>query len=209
MQQLEASKGPAQALYPFAWIEEDPELISSACLGIAILHGTDGGDVLDGPRHVVEMATRGCSEATRSGYMLRGPLLLGDRRLSPMLREAIAGLSIEGQTALAPAWSGYVYAAMVDLYLDWLASEPPDGVYGLLAGWLARLPERSVVDTVLDFERKLPVWSEAEGEAVRVVALWTLDDFAERIAPRLRRLAECESEPRVMPVVLEAWGIEP
>jgi hypothetical protein len=43
--------------------------------------------------------------------------------------------------------------------------------------------------------------------AITTLAEWTFDEYGKLIAPRLRALGGREREPKVLPVVMAAWGI--
>jgi hypothetical protein len=55
--------------------------------------------------------------------------------------------------------------------------------------------------------RNLPL--EDSTKPIEVLQAWALEEYAAIIAPRLRAVEAREPEPKVMPKVLEAWGIPP
>jgi prepilin signal peptidase PulO-like enzyme (type II secretory pathway) len=200
--------GP-MALFPF--IMEDPAsgVVSTATLEYAQLVPLERGDLLTGPREVLRHAQL-VPEQERRGAMLAGLLMLGDRRVVDLLRESWRRLSPEGRRPLTDATSSCAYAAVVDFYLEWLEGRPDEGDVGSIAGALARIALNSTPSLVLDVERDLPTTAVVgEGRPpVRILTRWTIPEYGRTMAPRLRALVAREQEPRVLPLVLEAWGID-
>jgi hypothetical protein len=56
-------------------------------------------------------------------------------------------------------------------------------------------------------ERKFPVYLNDGGPPFREIRRWSFAEYGAHISPRLVRLAELESPPPVMPMVLDAWGL--
>jgi hypothetical protein len=46
-----------------------------------------------------------------------------------------------------------------------------------------------------------------ETEHPEVIQCWTIPEYGRIIAPRLQALARREREPKVIPLVLDAWGV--
>jgi hypothetical protein len=60
---------------------------------------------------------------------------------------------------------------------------------------------------ILDVERRLPTWSIPEGtSALTLKARYAVEEFAPQVVGRLQRLAETETYPRLLPLVLSAFG---
>jgi hypothetical protein len=103
-----------------------------------------------------------------------------------------------------------VYASTIEFLLDWLEKTNDERDYGSIAAALVLLtvrPKRSPY--VLDIERKFPAYGEEEGPPVRVLHQWTIEEYGKIIVSRLKAIAAAETGEKVMPKVLEAWGIEP
>src|SRR5207253_5556380 len=104
------------------------------------------------------------------------------------------------------------YASMVDFLLDRLGKERDEGLFGSLAVALYRLPEETENGPrpgyVVDIERRFPSSLGDDEPGVKVLDAWTVEEYGARIAPQLRRLAREESEPKVLPLVMAAWGID-
>lgn len=197
------------SLLPFLCADEEPAVISTAALNLSSLIPPREGDPLTGPKDVLKFLKEADTESSRAG-ILQGILLLGDRRVLPLLDRCWEGLAPEGRRILAHAWSGYVYASTIEFLLSWLESATDDREYGMIAGVLASYPHRScIVPAVLDVERKFPAYEAPEGERVRILARWTFREYGRIIAPRLKALAERETGEKVIPKLMAAWGIVP
>jgi hypothetical protein len=95
---------------------------------------------------------------------------------------------------------------VIDFYLDWLEDADEES-FGGVAGTLGRMALSPAVPKVLDVERKFPANAPDGRPPVKIINEWTIEEYGRIIEPRLRDLARRESEPRVMPAVLEAWGL--
>ena len=198
--------GSINSFLPFIFSETDPGIISTACLDMAQLAPLEDGDELTGPKLVMNMGTEQTeNQAIRAGAYT-GVLLLGDRRTLPLLKGCWRRLNSEGRSGLATAWSGFVYAGVIDFYLDWL-EDAEEADFGAIAGTLARMASSPAVPKVLDVERKLPANTQDEQPPIKLINEWTIEEYGRIIEPRLRDLARRESEPKVIPLVLEAWGL--
>jgi hypothetical protein len=62
---------------------------------------------------------------------------------------------------------------------------------------------------VMTGERPFPWASVTPEEQRRMARYIPIEEYTERIAPRLRALERREPEPKVMPQVLEVWGVSP
>lgn len=195
----------ALALLPFIHAENDSAVISSASLSLASLLRLEEDDETAGPRWVAEMVLAGESLSAHEGRIGAGLLLLGDRRLAPLWRAIWERLDVAGRCSMAKAWSGFATAAHVDFLLEALERERDDGVFGALAGTLGRFPLQAQAPLVVEVERALPA-TPANRNPLRVLGRWTIEEYGERLRPRLERLLEVESEPRVLGMVIEAWS---
>ena len=93
--------------------------------------------------------------------------------------------------------------------VDWLDEVVErEDEFASVAGALARLAIQAQPRVVLDVRRKFPASDAADGAAVKVLQKWKIREYGQIIAPRLRALAKREREPKLTPLVMEAWGIE-
>lgn len=194
-------------LQPFLSADEDPAVISTASLNLAVLIPLVDGDPLTGPREVLRFTEGADTDATYAG-ILQGILLLGDRRILPLLDRCWEPLGPEGRRILLHSWSGFVYASTIDFLLSWLESATAESEYGSIAGVLASYPLRKdAFPFVADVERKFPANGPGKGPCVRQLGRWTFEEYGKIIAPRVKAIAAAETGERVIPKVLGAWRI--
>lgn len=205
---IEKGLSAVQSLEPFIYYDPAFAVVSSATLNLAVLMPLRQDDQMTGPKYVCQLMRSVRNDQTR-GQMLAGLLILGDRRVTPIVRQCFKVLGPAGRQELAVAWSGFAYKSVVDFMLDWLdeAVEREDE-FGSVAGTLARLAIQAQPRAVLDVRRKFPASAATDGAAVEVLQKWQIREYGQMIAPRLRALAKREREPKVIPVVMVAWGIE-
>jgi hypothetical protein len=177
-------------------------------MAFAANYPVKGGDPMTGPKAAIWML-RTMNVANRAG-VFAGLLLMGDHRVTALLREVEPELSDTELSDVANARTGFVNAGTVEFWLDLLerrAGGFDDARFGAAAAALGRLAETADVPIVLDVERSFPPLA-GDGEPLTVLQQWPIEEYARLIAPRLLAVAAREAEPRVMPRVLEAWGIE-
>ena len=199
------------ALMPFLIVDPAHQIVSTAALNLAVL--TPGDDPLTGPREVLRIAVDHVDDTrqnTRTS-ILAGLMLLGDRRVLEMLGPCWELVDAEHRHDLARATSGYIYAAVVDYYLDWLDAclKAGDGsLFGNVAAQLARMPMKEAgARKVFEMERIMPTWLAPDGVPIRYKQTWGINEFARLIEPRFRDLLARETEPKVLPMVMQMWGL--
>ncbi|HCG30835.1 MAG TPA: hypothetical protein DEU95_14260 [Chloroflexi bacterium] len=209
---VEEQVSSGNALMPFIMIDPDRYVVSSAALDLAVT--IPGDDPLTGPREVLRIALEEVPDVaqTTRAAILTGLLLLGDRRVMALLDRCWERLDDAHRGVLASARSGLVAAGMVDYYLDWLddcIEDGNDGLFGTVAARLARMTlENAGGGQVIEVERAFPVWSASDGQPVRDLQTWSFEEYGRVIEPRLRDLLARESEPKVLPMVMQMWRLE-
>ncbi len=204
---VDKGQGSFFSFYPCLFAERAIHIVATAAIYTAVYMPLDDGDELTGPRELLQFLTFENDEATRTG-ILSGLLLLGDKRVLPLIRGCWQLLGKEGRRRLALNTSGFVYASQVEFYLDWL-DEANEEDFPHVAAGLAKLPRQSRVQKVLDVERKFPVFAPDSRPVITYLGEWTFEEYGKIIEPRMRELLRREEEPKVLPVVLEAWGLDP
>lgn len=208
---VERRAASGNALMPFLIVDPEHRIVSTAALNLAVL--TPGDDPLAGPREVLRIAVEDVMDVqqdTRTS-ILAGLILLGDRRVMGLLGRCWELVDAPHRHALAKAKSGFVYAAVVDFYLDWLDAcleSGDEGLFGNVAAQLATMPMQPASGgRVIEIERIMPAWDAPDGIPVRHLQSWSFADYARLIEPRLRDLLARESEPKVLPHVMRIWGL--
>jgi len=191
-------------LMMFLVADEDPAIRSTAAMSLAVLFDPQEGDVLAGPRFVVKTLLNQQEDAERQGDALRGILLLGDKRLLPLLEDAWKKLSDNARLALTRAKSGFVNEGTVEFWVRCLENGCSESVFGSVVAAIAKLPVIAQVPFVIDAERVLPAYRDSENP-MRLIRRISFGDYLKEIRPRLEALEAQESEPKVIPSIYEVW----
>jgi hypothetical protein len=199
------------ALYPFLLCDDDPDIVAQAAQDLALYHEPAMPDVAEGPERVLGLVLRG--GVMNPGAALAGLLMLGDaevcRRIA-RLRPILASPELNHTLLqLVTCASETLHLATVLFYVDWLeeiAGGPVGHAFGHVASGLAILRRSAGTHVVIDGRRRFPLPRDGISYLPGMRIL-TLEEVKRQIEPRLRRLAANEAAPRIMPRVLEAWGI--
>jgi hypothetical protein len=183
--------------------DSDPGIRSSAALSLSVLYDPKDGDELAGPRFVIDTLVCHDAGAEGQGAALGGVLLLGDRRVNPLLADVWGQLSEGTQLEMTAAKSGIVSEGLVEFWLDRLEGGCSEAVFGSAVAAIAKMPVISQMPFVLDVERLLPAY--AGGESMKMLRRTSFADYLEKIRPRLEALKEKESEPKVIPRIFWIW----
>lgn len=206
---IESERSDASPLAAPALQDPDPRIASSAALAYITLSPPVDGDVTAAARVLVECVKLGRAESP--GGVFAGILAVGDRRIVRYLFTERGALRREDIPHFAKTKTGFVHAASVEFWIDWLDTLPgdlQDLFFGRVAAGLVNERMDAVLPFVDDIERVYPAWLAPE-MPIRVLRSWTLSAYAQHIAPRLRAIREKEEEPRVMDDVMWEWGVYP
>jgi hypothetical protein len=214
-QQLSGTGTDYLSLVPFMALDPAPAVVSTAAMDMATMMPLKNGDPLTGPAAVVEEAMEWIeSDESRAAAMIAGVLMLGDARVIPMVAGCWRRLGQTGKNILMEQQSGFVSAAGIEFFLQWLESVDEDD-FGHPAGALGRLAAGMLSRRgVRDLQRKFPApfnLSDDEFRAdppIRVLQEWSQEELARAIEPRLRMAYMRETYDKVMPRVLLAWGLD-
>ena len=75
-------------LMMFLAVDDDPSVQSTAALSLSVLYDPEDGDELAGPAFVISTLLNRQSDPESQGIGLGGVLLLGDKRVMPLLEDA-------------------------------------------------------------------------------------------------------------------------
>jgi hypothetical protein len=190
-------------LMMFLSADTDPGIRSSAALSLSVLFDPENGDELAGPRFVINTLVHHDGGALGQGAALGGVLLLGDKRIMPLLAEVWDELSEEAQLEMTAAKSGFVSEGVIEFWLDRLEAGCSEAVFGSAVAAIAKMPVISQIPYVLDMERLLPAY--AGGEPMKLLRRTSFADYLAEIRPRLTALMEKESKPQVIPRIFQFW----
>jgi len=201
------------ALLCFISADTDGQITSGAALDLAMVMPPDKGDTLTGPKFV---ALHGCGGVRAKldqpgsddeGDVAAGLLLLGDKRLLPLLEEIWERLTPGARLRMIRRRSNLVSAMVVEFLLRRLEADKDEEYHGELGAALHNLPDiaaRMPAAYVMDIHRNFGL--PPGKEPMELVGRETLAEAFARIRPRLQALIDRESEPKVLPNVLTAWA---
>ena len=197
---IQSDETGTHALLPLMLGDRDTSLVSTTTLDWCCL----GTDEHAGVVGAIEAFESGLAQ-NREGILL-GVLATGDRRLLASVRHLRASLIRPEVKAICASNQAMLHAPLVEYLVDWLDEVPSgdeEGPFGAVAGFLFRLPQQHSV--VIELERMFP--ARLGQRTTTEIGRWTIEQFGRRVAPRLRSIALQESDPKVMHLVMGAWGV--
>lgn len=146
------------------------------------------------------------------GAVFGGLLALGDENLTGFYQETTLFLSDEDlQAASHSCRSGRIFHTVIDYWL-WIlenniedAAPATSSTVGYAAAAIVGLLQSASEEQVMLATREYPCTRDVRPLICRQV--WTISDYADLIAPRLRAIAQREPPPCIMPDVLQAWNV--
>ncbi len=184
--------------------DHEASIVSTAALSLSVLFPPQDGNPLSGPEFVVQTLLRPGQDPSTQGAALGGVLLLGDKRLLPLLGAAWDKLTDEARLALSKSKSGFVAEALVEFWIGCLEKGCSESVFGSVVAAIAKLPAITQVPFVVDVERVFPAYADLEN-TMRMIRRTSFSDYLEEIRPRLEKLEAEESEPALIPHIYEIW----
>ena len=191
-------------LMMFLAVDDDASICSTAAMSLAVLFDSHDGDELAGPTFVVRTLLSRETDLQSQGQALRGILLLGDKRLLPLLEDAGSRITDDSRQELARAKSGIVSEAMVEFWLRCLEDGCSESVFGSVVAAIAKLPVIAQVPFVLDVQRVMPAYRDSENP-MQVLRKRSFGEYLEEIRPRLDALEKIETDPKLIPKIYEIW----
>jgi hypothetical protein len=207
-QQREPTVVSCNAYLPFIFCETADGIVGSATIDFVSLAELVDGDPMTRVKEVIGLIKR--ESITNRGSAFGALLFMGDSRVSRLLLAQRDRLAPDEVSIAMRSGTGLISAASVEFLIGWLEGmdgDPTDGLFGTVASGLVNVRRRQEAPLVMTGLRPFPVSSVTREEHARMARLIGLDDFTAQIAHRLLDLERTEPEPKIMPVVLEAWGI--
>lgn len=202
------------ALLCFQSADTDGQIISGASLDLAMVMPCEGGDALTGPKHVAThacgllRAKRGGPKSDDEGHAAAGLLLLGDKRLLPLLEEIWVHLSPEGRRRMVQRRSNLVSTLMVEFLLRRLEADKEEEYFGELGAALHNLPAiaaQQPINAVLDIRRNFGL--PPGKEPMELLSHEDIPTAFARFRPRLQALIDRESGPiKVLNATMSVWA---
>jgi hypothetical protein len=192
------------AFLPFLFADPDLTVISTAALELAQNSPIHGKDRLQGIRSVYDLGVSSPG-VPRLGIFM-GLAYMGDRRVYGVLKNCWSLLSIPELKQFMLSRMPALYAGYIDFLVDALEENEFDVEgWGAILGSLCGLPQS--FDKVVDLRREIPL-DPRKDRQVELIQSWTIPQYGAHLWERLERLLIREPEPKVIPMVMKAWGIQ-
>ena len=208
---FETATGPsANVFLPLIVCEPDRGICSTAVLSFVTRAQASDTDPLSEARNVISMVQNRVPENV--GAVFGGLMYLGDPRICRLLWPLRHQLTDEEVNEASLCFTGYLSSSTTDFQLEWLADlngRGEDHRFGIVASGLALQRRAAQAERVFIGNRPIPLREGPAGGQANVVRSTSLDAYTEEIRPRLLALAREEREPKVLPDVLDLWGIRP
>jgi hypothetical protein len=146
--------------------------------------------------------------------VIGGLLSLGDPRVCELIDPLRSSLSVPDVVIVTHCYSGFASGAAVRFYVDWLSElierrdEEGESLFGNVAAGLHRIARARRTPFFFEGLRPFPVPTDPD-EGWRDAKQVAPEDFARIIAGDLHSLERQEAPPRVMPLVIRAFGLKP
>jgi hypothetical protein len=206
----ETSIVSANAFLPFIVYDPERSVVSTAVIDYASLGRPKENDSLSRVNDILEMFQ---SNILRNRGAAFGALLhIGDSRVCDLLIPWRDRLEKDELSEAVKCSTGIIHASIIDFYLTWLEQLLKirrDGVFGIIASGLLNLKRRHQTDEVLTGQRPFPVLGVTPEQWKRYQKPVPFKEHLRHLARRMYALETAEPPPRVMPVVLAAWGLAP
>jgi hypothetical protein len=205
---VEHASVPALALLPFIVNDPDRVIVATAVIDCVSIAPLTDGDPMSRVKDIVEMIEDGSlkNEGAAFGALLN----LGDERVCRLLVPLRDTLSLDAAREAIKCSTGFLCAATVEFYIDWLEGMLGDeSMFDTVASGLTLLKRASRTDQVFTGYRPFPMLCVTPEEAIAMACPIPVNHYVRRIAPRLYALKRSESPPRIMPQVPATWGLEP
>lgn len=138
---------------------------------------------------------------------------MGDQEVLKFLEELRPMMSTEEVRQAARVHTQFPQHHAIQFWLQWakqLVSSPNDDdqrTFGSCASALILVLEHDIVGRVSSGKRNFPC--QKSQSAITIEQEWSLDEYAEHLAPELYAIEAEEAAPRLFSDVLRKWGLQP
>ena len=201
----------ANAFLPFVAKNSSKRIVATAVIDYSSSVPLTNDDPMTGPKDILQAFEGGA--LLNPGAAFGGLLSLGDERVCQLLTPHRDSLGSTAANEAVQCFTGLIYSATVDFYLDWLErieGDVKDGeLYGIVASGLVLLKRGSQDDVVFTGRRPFPTGSVTAEQWQAMRKPIPLSEYLTQVAPRFYELERSEPPPRLMPHVLTTWGLQP
>jgi hypothetical protein len=198
------------ALLPFIAEEISFRIVSTAVIDYVSLGPVTDRDPMSRVNDIIGMIESGMLK--NEGAAFGGLLSLGDKRVCKLLTAIRDSLDRDAINEAVKCGTGFISAATVDFYLDWLEGmegDLEDPKFGIVISGLMLLKKESRTDQVTIGERPFPTRGVTNEQWAAMRKPIPLSEYLKHVAPRMYALERTEPPPKIMPYVLAEWGLQP
>jgi hypothetical protein len=199
---------PVNTFLPFVACDPTPAICSRAVIDFVSIAQLTDGDPMSRVRDIIGIMAD--PRIANRGAVFAGLLYLGDPRVCALLMPLRDALTKDEVRDAVLSHTEFVHASTTEFLIDWLEGmegDHSDSMFAFVAAALSRTRRITKLLSVMTGERPFPVYSVTQERQREMARLIPIEEYTQRIAPRLRALERTEPEPKVMPDVLAAWGI--
>ncbi len=207
---VEASKVLPVVFLPFLVLDEDVPITTKAAIDFV-----SSSDYVNGELYAFGELRNLFSRSTLANRAaVFGALVaMGDAEVLSFLEELRPQLNADEVREAARVHTQFPQHRAIQYWLRWakeLVSSPNDDDqrnFGSCASALILVLEHDIVGRVSAGKRNFPCHKTQQ--AITIEREWSLDDYAEILAPDLYAIEAAESAPRLFSDVLRKWGLKP
>jgi hypothetical protein len=207
---IEAKKVGPVVFLPFLVLEKEMSIVTKATIDFLSSSGYRNGELYA----ITEIRNLFKHRAIEDRAAVFGALVtIGDREVLALAEELKPQLTNEEVRRAARVHTAFPQHLAIQFWLDWckeLVESPADAdqaKFGSCASALILVLEQAQVDKVSAGKRNFPCQESAK--PITIEREWTIEQYAELLAPDLYRLESMETSPRIFSNVLRTWGLLP
>lgn len=205
---VENTQVEATSLIPFIEFDSDPAIVSTAVIDAVSLATPPQGDEMYIPGVINRRIED--DEIANRGAAFGGLLHLGDPEICRLIWPTRNLLDQSNVNVAVRCATGVTAKCVMEFYLAWLEgmdADASDGLFGSVASGLALLKIKALSPQIMTGRRPIPS-KGLSAEAKREIAQFRPEEQVLReLSPRFYALDRTEPEPKVMPEVLQIWGL--
>ena len=201
----------AGAYTPFLMLEDDLGIVSTATVDYASIGSLADNNPMTRPLDVIMMIERNIPR--NPAAVIGGLMVLGDPRVCKLMEPLRSSIPADYVPEITKSFSGFSYKCVIEFYLDWIEELideddfESESIIGHVIAGLYRVAKFNNYDFILDGLRPFPTSQQdtSKGSMKQI----PVKEFAQSISHRLYELERRENDPKIMPHVIRAFGLEP
>ncbi len=207
---VEAGKVLPVVFLPFLVLDKDIAITTKAAIDFVSSSGYVNGE-LYAFGELRNLFTR--STLANRAAVFGALVAMGDEEVLKFLSELRPMLNVEEVRQAARIHTRFPQHLAIQFWLQWarqLVNSPNEDdqrMFGSCASALILVLEHDIVGRVSSGKRNFPCHKTPK--AITVEREWSIDEYAENLAPDLYSIESAEAAPRLFSDVLRKWGLKP